>query len=330
MARQPSTLDNYLILNTLGVQNLALMKKVQCRSTDIIYTAKIYKDTISDIYARNEFLALQHISGENIVQVIQIVQSGVYTKKSGTQYQCSYILMESLPNGDLYNAVKLMNKPRPEMARFLFSQVLKAVDSVHSAGFACGGLKFENFYIDSNFNVKLTDFSYSRPLDDEFSYKHLQSKYTPPEAFRGSTFLPQAGDIFSAGVILFILQTLNFPFNSSKPLDLHYSQLSKNPRVFWEMHKKAHKGSVLDDGFKNLIEAMLCCEPKIRASLDEVKNHEWLKGEFADFDDFRDEVIKNKDKDVGENDRKNLWRNRLCRQSSGKSYEYQDSAVGEN
>ncbi|OMJ88556.1 hypothetical protein SteCoe_9510 [Stentor coeruleus] len=322
MASQESTLDNYTVLSSLGVQHLASMKKVQCRSTGAIYAAKIFRDRISEVYARNEISTLEQLTGENIVIVRQMVLLGTYTKKSGSQYSCSYILMEPLPNGDLFKFLSFLGSPRPEMVRFLFSEILKALETVHISGFAYGGLKLENFYIDSDFHIKLTDFSKASPLDSEPNIS-IQSKYTPPEAFLGPVSSGQAADIFSAGVILFLLQTSQFPFYSSKPLDLFYSQLTKNPRVFWDMQKKNYKSIQLSEDFKNLIESMLCFEPKTRANLDEIKAHEWIKGPMADYDEFKELVLKIKPWENDQKIKRNMMRNRFCNQSSGKNYEFQ-------
>lgn len=328
MASQESTLDNYTVLSRLGVQYLAKVKKVQCRSTGAIYAAKIFRDRISEVYARNEINTLQQLTGENIVIVRQMVVLGTYTKKSGSQYSCSYILMEPLPNGDLFKFLSLLGPPRPEMTRFLFREVLKAMETVHLSGFVYGGLKLENFYIDSDFHIKLTDFSTASPIDSE-PHIAIHSKYAPPEAFLGPVSSGQASDIFSVGIILFLIQTSQFPFYSSKPLDLFYSQLIKNPKVFWDMQKKNTKNIQLTEDFKNLIEIIMCFEPKNRANLDEIKAHEWMKGPMADYAEFQDEVCKIK---LWENDQKtkrNMFRNRFCNQSSGKNYEFQYSTSGE-
>ncbi|OMJ80241.1 hypothetical protein SteCoe_19558 [Stentor coeruleus] len=326
MASQESTLDNYTVLGRLGVQHLAKVKKVQCRSTGTIYAAKIFRDRISEVYARNEINTLEQLTGENIVIVRQMVLLGTYTKKSGSQYPCSYIIMEPLPNGDLFKFLSSIGPQRPEMTRFLFREVLKALETIHISGFSYGGLKLENFYIDSNFHIKLTDFSRTSPIDLE-SHINTQSKYSPPEAFLGQVSSGQAADIFSAGVILFLIQTSQFPFYSSKPLDLFYSQLIKNPRVFWDMQKKNHINIKLSEDFKNLIEIMLCFEPKIRANLDEIKAHEWMKGPIADYNEFQQEVCKIK---PWENYvKKNIIRNRFNNQNSGGNYEFQYNTSGQ-
>lgn len=311
MADLKSSLDNYLILNTISRQKLGKLKKVQCISSGLIYSAKIFKDTNPLIDVRNEINIIQRLAGSNIIEIYQIVFSGIYTKKSKVQYSCVYILMENLANGDMFKALNLLEFPKPEICKYIFNEILKVVESVHSSGFVYGGLKLEQFFIDSNFHIKLADFSTVQPINTKFKSMSFQSRYAPPEAFSTQCYSGQAADIFSVGVILFVLCTLHFPFYSSRPLDMLYIQLRNNPKTFWDIHTKQCRGQKVDDRFKILIETLLSLDPNNRPNLSDIKLNESMNDIGNGYEEFRNMICKRVQDSNEKNKIKGLWANRL-------------------
>ena len=86
-------------------------------------------------------------------------------------------------------------------------------------------------------------------------------------------------DIFSVGVILFILLTGYRPFGEATYTDRWYKSMTKKDyKKFW----KAHRASPLVDNekAKDLIQRMLYYDPKERIGITDIKRHEWFNGEY--------------------------------------------------
>jgi len=88
-------------------------------------------------------------------------------------------------------------------------------------------LKLENILIDNDLNLKVADFGFA-------TYKHFSKlksyrgtkTYMAPEIKEGKTYDGRQIDIFSVGVILFIIVLGIFPFQEAKPDDYYYKYLS--------------------------------------------------------------------------------------------------------
>ena len=88
-------------------------------------------------------------------------------------------------------------------------------------------LKLENILIDNDLNLKVADFGFA-------TYKHFSKlksyrgtkTYMAPEIKEGKTYDGRQIDIFSVGVILFIIVLGIFPFQEAKPDDYYYKYLT--------------------------------------------------------------------------------------------------------
>lgn len=69
-------------------------------------------------------------------------------------------------------------------------------------------LKPENLLLSSNFQLKLADFGFSSAFTDVSKTMYTECGtpgYMAPEVFQRTGYDPQAADIWSCGVILFIM-----------------------------------------------------------------------------------------------------------------------------
>lgn len=87
-------------------------------------------------------------------------------------------------------------------------------------------LKLENILVDENMNLKVADFGFA-------TYKHINKlesyrgtkTYMAPEIKDGKTYDGRQVDIFSVGVILWIIVQGIFPFQEAKTDDYYYNLL---------------------------------------------------------------------------------------------------------
>ena len=115
-------------------------------------------------------------------------------------------------------------------------------------------MKLENILIDANINLKIIDFGLSTYRQNNLlqSYKGTVG-YMPPEIVEGKQYSGQKCDIFSAGVILFIIVTGLLPFKQAHKHDYHYKSLStKCYEKYWNKID-ANSELNLSNEFKDLM-----------------------------------------------------------------------------
>ena len=104
-------------------------------------------------------------------------------------------------------------------------------------------IKLENIVLDANFNIKLIDFGFACHIsgDSGSSYSD-ELKGTPaymtPEMHVGHKYQPVVADMFSLGVLLFIMYTGVQPFTKADPSDGLYKHIVYNRLdLFWQCHE---------------------------------------------------------------------------------------------
>ena len=79
-------------------------------------------------------------------------------KKDGRQIQSAYIVQEKCDRGELIDYLMNSGAFTEPQARYYFIQLLKAINYLHTVGFAHRDLKPENILLDENYNIKIVGF----------------------------------------------------------------------------------------------------------------------------------------------------------------------------
>ena len=139
--------------------------------------------------------------------IIRMVDSADKTKVTldREDQTVSYIGLEYASHGDLYEVVSEHGKMSEILTRTFFCSLIDAVSYMHSNNIAHLDLKLENLLIDSNFNIKVTDFDLSQPVDSTSLIARGTPCYRAPEIKKGICQDLKSADIYSLGVILFIM-----------------------------------------------------------------------------------------------------------------------------
>lgn len=113
-------------------------------------------------------------------------------------------------------------------------------------------------------------------------------RYQAPEILDEKIYEGAPADIFSAGVILFLLLGGHPPFKTATASDPWYGYIAKgNYEKFWEIQeKKKPKERFMKDSqtqffqpdFRDIVSKMLDCDPTKRITIEEIKEHPWYKG----------------------------------------------------
>ena len=116
-----------------------------------------------------------------------------------------------------------MGNMREDLGRLFLSQVIDVLSYLNEKGAVHRNLKLENIYVDNNLNIKLFDFGYATFTDiNNLSSLRGTLPYMAPEVIYRKRYDGSKADIFSVGVILFIMMQGIFPFNSATHDDVYY------------------------------------------------------------------------------------------------------------
>lgn len=129
-----------------------------------------------------------------------------------------YIIMEYVKGGELFAKIA-EGRLREDVARKYFQQLISAVDFVHSRGVVHRDLKPENLLLDENGDLKVTDFGLSALTDKQHDgagfLLHTQCgtpAYIAPEVLKKKGYDGAKADIWSCGIILYVLLAGFLPF----------------------------------------------------------------------------------------------------------------------
>ena len=113
--------------------------------------------------------------------------------------------------------------------RFFIRQITSAVEHLHQIGIAHRDLKLENFLVNEDMQLMMNDFGSSTNENISTLNQYCGTRvYMAPEIILHKTYDGRKADIFSVGVILFILVQGGFPFLSATEDDEYFSLLIQN------------------------------------------------------------------------------------------------------
>ncbi|KAK9736818.1 Adenylate sensor of SNF1-like protein kinase [Popillia japonica] len=177
--------------------------------------------------------------------------------------------MEYVSGGELFDYIVKHGKLQEHEARRFFQQIISGVDYCHRHMIVHRDLKPENLLLDHNMHVKIADFGLSNMMmDGEFLRTSCGSpNYAAPEVISGKLYAGPEVDIWSCGVILYALLCGTLPFD-----DEHV------PTLF----RKIKSGifpipEYLNKSVVSLLCQMLQVDPMKRASIEDIKKHEWFQ-----------------------------------------------------
>lgn len=124
-----------------------------------------------------------------------------------------YLAMEYVPNGDLLGVIKKVKTVQEPRGGFWFSQMVDGIAYCHMKGVVHRDIKCENLLLDKDYNIKITDFGFARsgmlpdkdqkmPLSETYCGSYA---YACPEILTGTPYIAQKSDIWSLGVVLYVM-----------------------------------------------------------------------------------------------------------------------------
>ena len=192
-----------------------------------------------------------------------------------------YQILEYANNGELKDYVNGKNSRIPEnISAKLFLKIVLGVKFLHENNIAHCDLKPENILLDKYFNPKINDFGFSQKFNGKNGDYLLHKRsgtpiYSSPDVRLAFTkgYDGVKNDIFSLGVLLFVITIGEFPFESATYSDDKYKFIIKGrfPK-FWENFNDID----ISEEFKDLINRLISLNPAKRLTIDEIIKHPWI------------------------------------------------------
>ncbi|KAF3775966.1 CBL-interacting protein kinase 24 [Nymphaea thermarum] len=195
-----------------------------------------------------------------------------------------YIILEFVTGGELFDKIVHQGRLSERESRRYFQQLIDAVEYCHKKGVYHRDLKPENLLLDSQGNLKISDFGLSALRRQGVELLHTTCgtpNYVAPEVLSHKGYDGSAADVWSCGVILYVLMAGYLPFNET---DL--------PTLYKKINAAEFScPSWFSSEATALIKKILDPDPDTRIRIEDIKNHEWFQKNYVAAGHGRDESV---------------------------------------
>ncbi|KAG6490841.1 CBL-interacting protein kinase 29-like [Zingiber officinale] len=210
-----------------------------------------------------EISALRRLRHRHIVRLHEVLASRSKV----------YLVLDLAKGGELFSRVEEHGRLPEDLVRRLFRQLISGVAYSHSRGVFHRDLKPENILLDEAGDIKVSDFGFAalRSSDGDHLLRTQcgTPAYVSPEILMGKKSNGYDGakaDIWSCGVILFVLVAGYLPFNDPNIMSLY--------RKIYCGHHRCPRWTPPD--LRRLIARLLDPNPATRISIDCILRDPWF------------------------------------------------------
>ncbi|OZJ04257.1 hypothetical protein BZG36_02464, partial [Bifiguratus adelaidae] len=263
-------IGQYNVLQTLGVGSFGKVKLAVHSVTGHKVALKIInRKKIANLdmagRVKREIQYLKLLRHPHIIKLYEVITTPT-----------DIIMVIEYAGGELFNYIVERGRMSEDQARRFFQQIICAVEYCHRHKIVHRDLKPENLLLDPFNNVKIADFGLSNIMTDgDFLKTSCGSpNYAAPEVISGKLYAGPEVDVWSCGVILYVMLCGRLPF------DDEYI-----PTLF----KKINNGiyslpNFLSDETKYLLSSMLVVDPLKRITIQEIRRQNpWFNVGLPDY-----------------------------------------------
>ena len=273
MSRRPSLINsinqiiadiNYKITRKLGEGMFSIVKMATHSLTGEKVAIKVLEKTrISKIEDKErinrEMAIMKKLHHYNIVKLYQIVENKLTI----------YLIQEHVQGKEFMEYLTKKGKLVESEACKFYHQIISGLDYLHRCGIAHRDFKPENILLtNDNTILKIIDFG----LGNTYKKNQLLRTacgspcYAPPEMIQEKSYDGTLSDIWSSGIILYLMLCGHLPFYHEKN-EVMYKQI---------LSGKFDLPKHLSDEAKDLLKKILEVDPKKRLNFEGIKAHPWF------------------------------------------------------
>ncbi|KAL5201404.1 hypothetical protein ABZP36_035758 [Zizania latifolia] len=165
---------------------------------------------------KREIAVMKMVSHPNIVELHEVMATRTKV----------YLALELVRGGELFHRIARHGRVGEDVARRYFRQLVSAVDFCHSRGVYHRDLKPENLLLDEAGNLKVADFGFSALAGHASPDGLLHTAcgtpaYVAPEVLGGKGYDGAKADLWSCGVILYVLLIGALPFQDDNLMSMY-------------------------------------------------------------------------------------------------------------
>jgi len=182
-----------------------LKKKKKKVAVKVIDKAKLDKTTAKKLFREVRIMKL--LNHPNIVKLYEVIDTPTEL----------YLFMEYASSGEIFDYLVAHGRMKEKEARRIYRQIVLVIDYCHNLHVIHRDLKAENLLLDRNMNVKIADFGFSNQFSpgQRLNTWCGSPPYAAPELFQGKEYSGPEVDIWSLGVVLYVLVCGGLPFDGS-------------------------------------------------------------------------------------------------------------------
>lgn len=193
-----------------------------------------------------------------------------------------YIVMEYIEHGELFYYIIENGKLHPETAKEVYAQIVSALDYCHGNLITHRDIKPENIMIykkeivgendkREKLSIKLIDFGFATHIKTNSLHNTFcgSPDYAAPELLSGEKYNPMEIDVFSSGVVCYILYMGYSPWRCIDDHNVH--------QVMDAIKQCEYFDNEIDDkDFKDFI-SQIFVKANQRITIEGIKNHCWIR-----------------------------------------------------
>ncbi|CAD2222068.1 serine/threonine kinase [Angomonas deanei] len=268
----PKRLGKYELGKTLGSGNFSKVKLAKDTETGkqwaikVIDKEQLVRERMEEQLKR-EIAVMKMLRQPNIIELHEVMQTSNHI----------YLVLELVTGGELFEKIAKQKRFTEDVARNYFHQLIAGVHYCHRQGIAHRDLKPENLLLDGNDTLKISDFGLSnlQRSNGQGGGTMLQTvcgtpNYVAPEVLKEQGYDGLMADVWSCGVVLFVMLAGYLPFDDEN-VNALFTKIERG-----EFRMARH----FSEDARDLIENMLRVDPARRFTLQDVIAHRWFQKDW--------------------------------------------------